>query len=368
MKRIYASDFFLKVNECSELACFGVGKIFQEAKYFLESYGLLDKVKYCIDNNTVKQGTVVELSGRMVPIVSLDEYAKICTDNSFLIITCAKICQIINQIESYAKFRDLSYCCFNVIIGVMSEHDAMKKKLPENIRISKKPLIPKKIHYCWFGNNPIPDKYKKWMESWHKYCSDYEIIEWNESNYDVTKNPYMKRAYENRKWGFVPDYARLDIIYNYGGIYLDTDVELIANFDDLLYQKGFMGFEKNKYINLGLGFGGVQGLKILKDMMEVYNEISFVNDDNSLNLKASPSYSTDVLRGKGLKLNGEYQIVEDLTIFPEKTFSGKSISTRRIRLTDYSKSIHHYDGSWVSKEEKEQIEFYKNYIREELED
>ena len=100
MERIYASDFFLKAKECSELICFGIGQLFEEAKCFLETHDLLDKVKYCIDNNSEKQGTTVDLCGRMVPIISLDEYEKVCTDNSFLIITCAKICQIINQIES----------------------------------------------------------------------------------------------------------------------------------------------------------------------------------------------------------------------------------------------------------------------------
>ena len=94
-------------------------------------------------------------------------------------------------------------------------------------------MIPKKIHYCWFGGNPMPEKDKKCIESWKRYCPDYEIIRWDESNYDVSKNRYMKEAYEEKKWGFVPDYARLDIIYNEGGIYLDTDVELVKNLDDL---------------------------------------------------------------------------------------------------------------------------------------
>ena len=102
-------------------------------------------------------------------------------------------------------------------------------------------MIPKKIHYCWFGGNPLPELAIRCIESWKKYCPDYEIIRWDESNYDVTKNKYMYQAYENKRWGFVPDYARLDIIYNYGGIYLDTDVELLNSLDDLLDQKCFLG-------------------------------------------------------------------------------------------------------------------------------
>lgn len=98
---------------------------------------------------------------------------------------------------------------------------------PPPIRISETPLIPKVIHYCWFSEKEIPEKYQKCIESWEKCCPDYEIKRWDESNYDISKNPYMKEAYEHQKWGFVPDYARLDILYHYGGIYIDTDVELV---------------------------------------------------------------------------------------------------------------------------------------------
>ena len=157
----------------------------------------------------------------------------------------------------------------------------------------------------------------------------------------------MMQAYENKKWGFVPDFARLDIIYHYGGIYLDTDVELIQNLDDLLYQKGFAGFEGDNYVALGLGFGAVKELPIIKEMLEYYNNIDFVNEDGTLNLIASPVWQTELLLKKGLKLNGEYQIVKDLTIFPEKMLTGKNLGTRRIRLMPYTRSIHHYEGSWL---------------------
>ena len=100
-------------------------------------------------------------------------------------------------------------------------------------------MIPKKIHYCWFGGKEMPNKDKKCIESWRKYCPDYEIIEWNESNYSLDKCKYMKDAYKEKKWGFVPDFARFDIIYNEGGIYMDTDVELISSLDDLLSNSGY---------------------------------------------------------------------------------------------------------------------------------
>ena len=116
-------------------------------------------------------------------------------------------------------------------------------------------MIPKKIHYCWIGGNPLPELAIKCIESWKKYCPDYEIIEWNEKNYDFRKNQFMREAYDEKKWGFVPDYARLDIIYEHGGIYLDTDVEIIKPLDSLLKEQGFAGMEQPGIVALGLGFG-----------------------------------------------------------------------------------------------------------------
>lgn len=121
--------------------------------------------------------------------------------------------------------------------------------------------IPKIIHYCWVGGANKPKSVQYCIDTWKKYCPDYEIIEWNEDNYDFSKNQYMKEAYNSKKWGFVPDYARLDIIYQHGGIYMDTDVEMVASLDSLLEYEGFFGFENTGngqfYVNCGHGFGAV---------------------------------------------------------------------------------------------------------------
>ena len=190
------------------------------------------------------------------------------------------------------------------------------------------------------------------MASWKKYCPDYEIIEWNESNYDVSKNKYMYEAYKAKKWGFVPDYARLDVIYEHGGIYLDTDVELIDTLDDLLYQKGFAGFESRNYVNFGSGFGAEKHNELIKDLRDFYDTRTFRKDDNSLDLTASPRLQTEKLLKKGLKQNGEYQVIDGFTIFPEKVLCGMSEVTRRIKTCNYTRAIHHYDGSWLTEEQK----------------
>ena len=207
-------------------------------------------------------------------------------------------------------------------------------------------MIPKIIHYCWFGGNPLPDEYKKYMESWRKFCPDYEIIEWNESNYDVTKNKYMHEAYEAKKWAFVSDYARLDIIYNHGGIYLDTDVELIKSLDDLLINEAYMGMESKYYVATGLGFGAIKGHKVVKELRDYYDDMSFFNPDGSYNLTPCPIYQTQCLMKKGLVQKNEKQLIRGVTIYPSEYFSPISPTGFKQKLTPNTYSIHHYSASW----------------------
>lgn len=213
--------------------------------------------------------------------------------------------------------------------------------------------IPKIIHYCWIGGKPIPEHNKKIMESWKKFCPDYEIIEWNESNYDFKKNRYMREAFENKQWAFAPDYARLDIIYEHGGIYLDTDVELIKPLDDLLNLKGFAGVELEKSLTgrklcaPGLGFGAIPKLPIIKELRDCYDELSFVKEDGTLNKIAGPVYQTNYLLKKGLVLNNSFQEIDGLSIFPAEYFAPKEYFSGKINLTKNTYSIHHFDASWV---------------------
>lgn len=226
-------------------------------------------------------------------------------------------------------------------------------------------MIPKIIHYCWFGRNPLPEDAIKCIESWKKYCPDYKIIQWNEDNYNINKNQYMADAYKERKWAFVSDYARLDVVNQYGGIYMDTDVELIKPLDKFLTEKMFCGWEeRDKYyvlknpqyensVNFGLGYGSEKDNPILKDILEFYKHISFYNDDGSLNLIACPHYQTEVMKKYGLDDTiRSYQEILYATVYPEDYFSPKSITTGKIILTDNTVSIHHFSMSWISPGEK----------------
>lgn len=215
-------------------------------------------------------------------------------------------------------------------------------------------MIPKKIHYCWLGGNPLPESAKNCIRSWQKYCPDYEIIEWNETNYDFTKQPYMKQALEAKKWGFVPDYARLDIVYQYGGIYLDTDVEIIKPFDELLKYAGFAGFESEDYVNLGQGFGAEAGNSMIKTLMDSYGDLSFVDEEGNLDMTASPELNTDTFEQNGLKRNGELQDIDGFVFFPPDYLCPKSLNDGIIRKTENTYSIHHFDATWYSEEKQKE--------------
>lgn len=220
--------------------------------------------------------------------------------------------------------------------------------------------IPKIIHYCWVGGNPKPQSVLYCIESWKKFCPDYEIKEWNESNYDFNKNEYMKQAYEAKKWGFVPDYARLDIVYQYGGIYLDTDVEIVRNFDDLLEYDAFMGFENTGngeyFVNCGHGFGARPNHPVIKKARDLYNDILFKKDNGELNMIPSPYYTTQTLRQYGIKQENREQKLDDLIVFKTDVLCPKNFKTGKIRLTDNTHSIHHFTASWLDEKIRDEME------------
>lgn len=219
--------------------------------------------------------------------------------------------------------------------------------------------IPKIIHYCWVGGKPKPQSVLYCIESWKRCCPDYEIREWNESNYDFTKNEYMRQAYEAKKWGFVPDYARLDIVYEYGGIYLDTDVEMLRSFDELLEQDGFMGFENTGdgeyFVNCGHGFGAVPHHEVIRSSRDLYDTISFLNEDGTPNLLASPHFTTQSLREFGLVQENRDQQLSGMTVYASDVLCPKNFRTGKIKKTLRTVSIHHFTASWVDEKIKEEM-------------
>lgn len=356
------TEFTDKIDNYSEIICYGAGRrILCLEKYFSDN--VLTKISMIADSDLKKKNQETVINKRVYHVININDIETV-KENVAILITCADCFEIIDMLEKNEKTCQCDILSLEYMIRTIEEDFAMSRKIPDQLRLTDKQKIPKIIHYCWFGGQPIPDQYKKYMESWKKYCPDYEIRRWDENNYDITKNKYMYDAYKRKRWGFVPDYARLDIIYNYGGIYLDTDVELIKNMDDLLYQEGFAGFESINYVALGLGFGAVRHLPVIKKMMEDYEYCKFISNNGAENLIASPTFQTKVLEKEGLIKNGEYQRVAGMTIYPEKMLSGKSYSTMRVRVAPYTHAIHHYKASWHSEKEYfDYIEGLKNFMK-----
>ena len=221
-------------------------------------------------------------------------------------------------------------------------------------------LIPKKLHYCWFGGSPLPERDQKCLESWRRVCPDWEIIRWDESNYDVSKNAYMRQAYQVEKWGFVPDFARLDIVASEGGVYLDTDVELLKAPDELLDYAGYMGWSQDGYINPGQGFGAEAGNRFVMALVHMYESLSFVNDDGSLNLLPSPHYATDCLVELGFEKGGAFQSLDGFVLLPAACLDPLDAATGRVGLVEETISIHHYFGSWLTERVKYQKELRRS--------
>lgn len=212
--------------------------------------------------------------------------------------------------------------------------------------------IPKVIHYCWFGKNPLPELTLKCIESWKKYLPDYQIIEWNENNFDVNICPYVKEAYEASKFAFVSDYARFYILYNYGGIYIDVDVEVIKPIDKFLEHEAFAGFESKKHVAPGLILGAKKGNKIIKEILDSYSNRKFLLDDGNFNLTTVVEYTTDVLLKYGLKPNNSLQNVNEMVIYPKTYFCPLSHNSKKQNFSENTYTIHHYAGSWLSEKQR----------------
>lgn len=206
-------------------------------------------------------------------------------------------------------------------------------------------MIPKKIHYCWFGRGEKPKLAQKCIASWRKYMPDYEIIEWNEDNFDVNYNAYTKMCYEEKKYAFLTDYLRLVIIEEQGGIYFDTDVEAVRSFDDLLENSAFAGFENDTHIATGLGFGAEPHNPVIQQMLKEYDQLL----DGQHGVIGCPILNTEAMLKFGLMLNGEKQNLGQIVAYPEDYFNPMNSATGVITRTPNTHSIHRYSMSWLPK-------------------
>ena len=226
-------------------------------------------------------------------------------------------------------------------------------------------MIPKIIHYCWFGGEP-PELAEKCVASWKKYCPSYQYILWNEKNFDINTVRFTAQVAGIQKWGFIVDYIRAWAVFNFGGVYLDTDVELLKPLDDLLDGNVcFAGFEDMEYVNPGSIFAGEKNCAIAKEVMDHYSNYDIYSGGSGENLIPSPRIFTNILLKYGLVKNNSYQELGAFTAYPSDYFSPKSFTDGTLNITENTYSIHHYDGSWLSKRMRRLLE-EKQYIEKNI--
>lgn len=219
-------------------------------------------------------------------------------------------------------------------------------------------MIPRIIHYCWFGNNPLPEDTKQYIETWKNKCPDFEIKQWNETNFDINKYKYVQEAYENKKYAFVSDVARLCALYNEGGIYMDTDVELIKSLDEFLKYDGVLGFESDSELGTGL-IASCKENPLVKEWLNKYENIHFIKDDGSFDFTTNVTRVTNSCLNYGFKPDGSFQTINNFTIFPKDYFCPKSYKTGKINCTERTVAIHHYACTWM----KERTDLINKYSK-----
>lgn len=340
---------FMKQLDDRKIVCFARG--FQvNSMLAMYEYPWGEKIKYIVDNDE-HLWNESELIGEEVYSIYSPEVLREESADETVVVICSQRCnEILQQLDSMSELDNME-CYIFPLMQTYTEMDREGFTATETEQ-----YIPKVIHYCWFGGNPLSENAQKCIDSWKKYCPDYKIVRWDESNYDVTKHPYMREAYENKAYAFVSDYARLDIIYENGGIYMDVDVEVKKNLDPLLYNKAYCGFSSHvPRINTGVGFGAIKGFHILKEMMDAYKYERYVLD-YGFNQTLCQIYNTKVLVYHGLIQNGQYQVVDGMSCYPKDYFDSMSSYFYIAPRDEKAFSIHLSANTWS---EKNSIKFKK---------
>lgn len=312
----------------------------------LKQYNMLEYIDCYIDNDSRLWNQFINIEGNLFEVKS-KEYLKDISAEHIVFLNISRFISILEELDN------LEYCknLICVPMAMMCIHNYVNNQNGiRTIKMDSIAHIPKLIHYIWIGNKNIPDNLQKCLDSWKRYCPDYKIICWNESNYNFRKNQYMREAYDNGAYAFVSDYARLDILYHYGGIYFDTDVELIRNIDEMLYQDAFCSVEKWQVINTGGGIGAIKGHDGIKNLLDFRRNLTFLNRDGSENRTTCVVYDTEFFLQKGYIMNGCVQNIEGINIYTSDYFHPFDYASGKEQYTKNTFGIHRFNGGWLSKE------------------
>ncbi len=329
-----------------EIISWGSGKHFRNITYpFLCKSGLIDNLKGFVD---VPGTTDVKIGDREYEKIGKNRLAKTDCADTIIFIAVTGYEEILGQIradEGLASIEAVPSIYLESLYGDMQLLTVDKP--PLGYRKHDTQMIPKIIHAIWFSGEPLPELYSRCLDSWKRYAPDYKVKIWNLGNYKPDHCLFFEQAIAHNNWSFASDYARADILYRYGGIYMDLDVEMLRPIDDLLYNDAYMSFESLDRIECGSGMGAVAGHPIMREICASYENRPYLKEDGSWDTSTCPVRYTEVIEKHGLKKNGGFQSVEDITIYPFEMLTGKSFDTGIIYSSELSYTLHHHNGSWI---------------------
>lgn len=345
------------VEKHNEIYLYGAGA---SCRLLLMSYWkdvLKGHVKCIIDVNKKLSGTSVNIGTDRVIIKDIESILNEHKENKVLLLTPAFSSMLIEQLDNENAFDGAKVYLLPMICH--RQHDESY-----SLRNKSEMIIPKIIHYFWIGGKSLPEEYQKNIDGWKKLNPDYEIRCWNEDNYNFDSTAYMQEAYKSGReyLMFVTDYARLDVLYRYGGIYLDTDVELMKPLDELLYNSAFIGIEENAQLNSGSAIGAVSGHTMIHKLMQEYESLHFFDETGKIRKKYNTFYETKCFIENGYKMVNRHQVVEDMVCFPREIFMPICFAGMEDCYTEKTISAHRINPE-EHKLYKNAYEKWKNRIR-----
>ena len=343
---------YFNILKTKDIICWGSGKHFKNITCpFLIKSGLIDNLKGFVNVTGLSDVTIGD---RHFDRLSKDKLKQMDDKETVILICVTGYDEILDQIRNDSKLS-LFEAVPSIYLESLYEDMLLLSadKPPLDFRKHDHIMIPKIIHGIWFSGDPLPDLYKRCLESWKRYAPDYEIRIWDLETYRCDDCLFFEQAIADRNYSFASDYARADILYKYGGIYMDLDVEMLRPIDDLLYNDAYMSFESIDRIECGSGMGAKPANPIIGQICDSYKSRPYFNKDGIWDNSTCPVRYTKVIEKHGLIKNGGFQFVEDITVYPFEVLTGKSFDTGICYNTELSYTLHHHNGSWIPRGAKD---------------
>lgn len=339
---------FKKITAQKKVVIYGAGRALESSynTYFIKNRPIviIDKNpkligKYYLGDNMMPQIESVEYLKKLCLYEGVDKFA-------LFISTPFYAAEIIEELNQIAEIDGLS-CYVHLLMRNINEG------IEQYSYKKGKHIIPKRIHYIWLGNNVMPDKYKAYIEGWHKLNPDYEIIKWSEDNYNIGADDFVTEAYSMGKYSKASNYMRLKIIYEEGGIYLDTDVELLKPLDVLLNNEAFFCMGNTDSINNGCGFGAIKQHSLIQQILQEYEGIHYSREKGGVGDKTAHSFFVKPFEDWGFRIENRYQEIKNVVLYPKDAMSPLTFGSMPDFFSNNTLAIHHEAGSWKSEKEKE---------------